>query len=326
MGSCLTFKIYRELDAGWLDLGATELYRVFDRPTIIDLRQSNRAPVFITTLLHGNETSGWDAIREFLNNHSEVSMVLLVGNIHAAKSKQRHLDHEQDFNRVWRQEPWHTALNEVLHEVKPCYAVDIHNNSSPNPHYSVVTDLQPETLQLARLFSKQLIHTAHTLDIISYAISKYCPSITIETGMIDDPKSVSRTVEYLTQICCNYPLSPQEIGDLECYETLGTMHVIPPENPDLEKYPIFNADFIGRSFETVPAGSMVAECVEKSWEIVVKSANSVENQTSKYLDRSGNRVMLKQDTILSMFTPIPLLALQDCVCYLLNKSTLSAHG
>ena len=323
MGPRLSLEVRSQLDSQWLNLKASELHQVLQRPTVFDLQQPNQRPIFVSTLLHGNETTGWDAVRQFLKVQSHASIVLLIGNVEAARCQVRHLDDEEDFNRIWRQKPWQSELEDILADTNPWCAIDIHNNSSPNPHYSVVTDKRPQTLNLAKLFSNQLIYTEHTLDIISYAASKQCPSITIETGTVEDPKSVSRTYNYLLKLAslCGLPSTPSR--HLECYETLGTLQVVPSNQYDMNQYPHFNTSFVGRSFEQIHEGTLVASELQDGWRLVVNGPGEIGDKTDKYLKAVDDSIYLKQNVIMSMFTENPTLAMQDCVCYFLEHSDFS---
>ncbi|MDH5436708.1 MAG: peptidase M14, partial [Gammaproteobacteria bacterium] len=50
-----------------LTLHATELHQVLSGPTLIHLEGRQTQPVFVSVLLHGNEDTGWDAIKALLN-------------------------------------------------------------------------------------------------------------------------------------------------------------------------------------------------------------------------------------------------------------------
>ena len=59
----------RELDqlpAGLLDLDATQLEARLGGPTLIHLRGRREQALLVTVLMHGNETTGWEAVRRLL--------------------------------------------------------------------------------------------------------------------------------------------------------------------------------------------------------------------------------------------------------------------
>jgi hypothetical protein len=54
------------LPPGLLDLDATELHAALGGPTLIHLDGRRGPALFVSVLLHGNETTGWDAVRGLL--------------------------------------------------------------------------------------------------------------------------------------------------------------------------------------------------------------------------------------------------------------------
>ncbi|MFN5977756.1 MAG: peptidase M14, partial [Pseudanabaena sp.] len=56
--------VYDRLPDGLLDLESDQLYKILERPTLIHLEGDRQPPLFVSVLLHGNETTSWLAIRE----------------------------------------------------------------------------------------------------------------------------------------------------------------------------------------------------------------------------------------------------------------------
>ena len=83
--------ILNDLPEGLLDKNAHELHEALSGPTLIHLSGIKSRPLFVSVLLHGNETTGWEAIRQYLSEHlSEEqetgtvlprAMSLFIGNI-----------------------------------------------------------------------------------------------------------------------------------------------------------------------------------------------------------------------------------------------------
>ncbi len=318
----MTFDIRHEFDDGLLEVEAKDLHQWLSGPTIFDLRHHRKRPFFVATLLHGNETTGWDATRHFIEAHPEASFILLVGNPTAAAAGMRHLPHEMDFNRVWLQEPWCSTLRALLADVDPWCGIDIHNNSGPNPHYSVVTNRKAATLSLATLFSNKIIFTDHTLEILGHALSLHCPALTIETGTVDDPRSEERAFNMLHQLNELDEVPDASFDALESFATLGIVKV-QHEHADLCTFPQFSTELEDKSFSVLPAGSRFAERLSNGWHLTVSNPANKLDLTCEYFDFRDQGVYLKQDVVLSMFTRKPLLALQDCVCYFLASVNLT---
>ena len=74
-------------------------------PTLIRLQGESKDVLFVSVLLHGNEITGWDAVRELLLESKERklprNLYLFIGNVAAAAEGLRVLDGQQDFNRIW---------------------------------------------------------------------------------------------------------------------------------------------------------------------------------------------------------------------------------
>ena len=320
----MRFDVQDSFDEQLLNVEAHELHRFLSGSTVFDLRQEGVKPFFVSTLLHGNETSGWDAVRRFIADHSDASFVLFIGNVHAAAQNMRHLPHEVDFNRIWQQQPWQTYLSDLLQTYKPWCGIDIHNNSGPNPHYSVVTDVRRKTLALATLFSNKVIFTDHTLDILAHGVSSHCPALTIETGTVDDPASERRAYAFLERLNTIGRVPDALQCEPETYATVGIVKVA-HQNGGIDNFPVFEPSLKHKSFKTLPAGSPFINCLPTDWQVNVLDPAHDRDLTLDFLEFRDRGAILKRDVVMSMFTHKPLLAIQDCVCYFL-KATSLAHG
>src|SRR6516164_6626144 len=144
-----------------LDVRALELWRHLRSPSLFRLPGRQRAPLFLTVLLHGNEDTGWRAIQSVLRRTRAAALhrplLLFVGNIEAAKANVRTLPYQEDFNRAW---PGTTrpdtptarllhAVVEMVRRERPIASIDVHNNSGHNPHYACVNSVAPRYLHLA---------------------------------------------------------------------------------------------------------------------------------------------------------------------------------
>ena len=110
----------------------------------------------IACLMHGNEPSGFQAVVDLLRRGDRFPFDLwvLIGNVRAAIQDglyaHRHLDDQEDFNRVWDVGPATTRMRRgaaaILEELRSAdleAAVDLHNNSGRNPYYAILTAAEP---------------------------------------------------------------------------------------------------------------------------------------------------------------------------------------
>ena len=92
---------YNEIPDGFLDSSSTGLAGVLAGPSLILLKGRRDPPLFVSTLLHGNETTGFEAIkillRRYLQSELPRSMLLFIGNVQAAEQGLRSLPGQSDF-------------------------------------------------------------------------------------------------------------------------------------------------------------------------------------------------------------------------------------
>ena len=165
------FKEYDYLPAGLLDKVAGELHELLNGPTLIHLPGERPEPLFVSVLLHGNEDTGWEALktvlRKYQNQHLPRALSFFIGNVAAARYGQRHLPLQADYNRIWKGEgdgPEDVMVRQVLERMQELgvfACIDIHNNTGRNPHYACVNQLEHGFFHLARLFSRTEIGRAH---------------------------------------------------------------------------------------------------------------------------------------------------------------------
>jgi len=60
------FDQYDELPPGFLETSVENLHEILPKPTLIHLKGESDRPIFICTLLHGNETTGFYALQKLL--------------------------------------------------------------------------------------------------------------------------------------------------------------------------------------------------------------------------------------------------------------------
>src|SRR5690625_904974 len=99
--------ISEHLPDGLLDLPAGRLHEKLDGPQLFHLPGRVKQPLVVSVLQHGNEISGWDAVRHLLGNTYARqtlprSLILMIGNVEAAAKNRRYLPGQPDFKRCWR--------------------------------------------------------------------------------------------------------------------------------------------------------------------------------------------------------------------------------
>ncbi|MDH3241141.1 MAG: M14 family metallopeptidase, partial [Alphaproteobacteria bacterium] len=199
--------IFDHIPDGLLDCRAPELAGILDGPALIHLPGRHTAPLFVSVLLHGNEHTGFDAVRAVLKRHGKTglprAMSVFIGNVDAAAAGVRSLEGQRDYNRCWPGTvvetcPERTLLRRVTEEMGrrgPFASVDIHNNTGLNPHYACLNRLDRRFFHMALLFSRTVVYFERPLGVQSAAFAPLCPSITIECGKSGAADGVEHAAE-----------------------------------------------------------------------------------------------------------------------------------
>lgn len=208
------------LPEGLLERPASGLHRSLDGPTLIHLEGRAPRPLFISVLQHGNEVTGWEAVRRLLKTRGQQTLSrnvsILIGNVAAARSGARHLNDQPDFNRCWPGgELTSTPVGHVFRQVTermraldPVASIDIHNNTGLNPHYAAINRLAPEYHRLAAAFSDIVVYFTIPSGVQSAAFAEFCPSVTLECGLAGEVHGTDHSLSYLEKCLDHLPLEP----------------------------------------------------------------------------------------------------------------------
>ena len=230
-----THPLLRELERlpeGLLATESTGLEALLGAPTLIHLSGTRGPALFVSVLMHGNETVGWDALRLLLGERIARfgeprlprDLSLFIGNVAAAAHGVRRLPGQPDYNRVWPDgEPGHTAEHrlmaavvQILRQRGVFASIDLHNNTGSNPHYACVNRLDNRFLHLATLFSRTVVYFLRPRGVQSLALAELCPAVTLECGKVGEASGVRHARDlvdaalHLAEIP-DHPVAPQDI-------------------------------------------------------------------------------------------------------------------
>ena len=300
----------RGLPAAIAATPAAALADVLPGPTLFDLRRNGRAPLFVSVLLHGNEVSGWDAVRGMATALAERSALVFVGNIAAARANVRSLPGQPDFNRIWgdggsgEEAQLAAELVARIAAAKPTLAVDVHNNTGRNPPYAVVADTAPATLALASTFAKRVLLATQPQGFFSGRLASLCPAVTVEVGTPDDAESTPRAAAFLCRLIAAPPPTAPPAA-LELFETKVRI-TVSADTVIATEVQCFN-------FRTALAGTVLT----RAGNLQAFDAAGAE-VSGDYLEPAGATTRLRREAVLAMFTGSLAAARQDCLCYLLE--------
>ena len=304
---------------------------VFPESTLISLEGRHKQPIFLSVLIHGNETVGWEALKRlqiWLESHPlPRSILIFIGNVRAAELEKRMVPGRPDYNRIWRDgdTPEHDLarrVTEVVRATKPFAAIDLHNNTGANPHYALVHHERAEDLQLTSLFSPHAMMTNNPPGTCSEAMSAFCPAITAECGhsgvAANEDAAFNLVLDALhLDHWRGAPDLPMDI-----YSVTGRILIDPEARMVFEHGAEGDVEFPSNlekwNFFDRPAGSTFARILHAKNPVRVTTETGAD-VTDICFAREGDRLILKRD-----FTPVMLTVNEtairaDCLGYLMEK-------
>ena len=183
------------------EIGHRELAKHLGGPSLFYIQGEKDPPLVISTLLHGNEETGFYALQNIMpanQGRPPRSLVVILGNLDAAAAGLRHMPDGPDFNRIWdSSHPFATAVKQELRGRDLFGVIDIHNNTGRNPFYACVSRNRPEFLHLGLLFSRTLVYFEQPASTFSVSMSDHAPTIVVECGRSSQAGSVEHATEFL---------------------------------------------------------------------------------------------------------------------------------
>jgi len=326
--------IETHLTESFFDLKATDIHYLFKSPTLVHINKWRGQPIFLSCLIHGNENAGLYAIQKILKKYKATeNIIIFIGNPMAAAENKRHLDSQTDLNRVWdkkffNQQPMTEKLYNYVKEHKPYAAIDIHNTTGKNPHFSCINYQEEKFYKFAKLFGGPILYFKNPSAVLANILGEFCPSITIECGLPDAEAGVAKAYKYIDSILEN---KNNFLGNVKCppyiYRTIAKIK--PTESFDIglnENTLSLNFDLEDFNFKTMPAGTVLGEQTSDKPTIEVLS-NSLEDNYSQYFEVKNNMLIVKKDIIPAMITLRKKIIEQDCLCYIIERlSTQVDHS
>jgi hypothetical protein len=325
------------LPEGLIQVEAEHLAEVLDGPTLIHLPGQRPEPLFVSILMHGNETVGWEAVRDLLARYESGwklprAMSLFIGNVSAAARRQRMLPGQPDYNRVWPsceaddspERRMMAQVVEIMRPRKPFASIDIHNNTGFNPHYACVNRLQTAFLHLALLFARTVVYFLRPRGVQSMAFAELCPAVTLECGKVGQQRGVEHAVQYL-EACLHlseHPQHPVAHQDIDLFHTVARVTLSPaarigfaPQAGDI----VFEPDLDRLNFQELPAGTELGRIDGQGLELLEVRDERGRDVLADYFTLNDGRLCLLRSVMPSMLTKDIDIIRQDCLCYLMER-------
>ncbi len=322
------------LPDGLLDAEPEELEGILGGPTLFDLPgpEGSGGPVFVSALLHGNETSGWLAMREFLRavgGDLPAPLALLVGNPKAATLNARFVPGEPDHNRIWSdrsesalgRDLW--AMCQELGERGVSVSLDIHNNTAPNPCHAIhmVRECDVDARDWALGFAGLAVRTTLCQFTCMEAFAGLCPTVTLECGEPGEREGIDLAVDCVTKAMYS-GMPPRREGGRE-FELVA--RILPrdgvtvgfgDEGADLR----LSADAPERwNFRLMERGTEVGT-VREGLEDPLVCVSPAGRRLGEFLAVEGGRLVAAADLVLAMLVARRETVEDDCLCYVLEPA------
>ena len=314
-------------------IGPREIRKAFAAPSLVSIEGERPETVFVSTLLHGNETTSFFVLQHlqqrFAHTRPPRSLLIFVGNVEAAAEGVRRLDGQPDFNRIWDHgtDGAHALAAEVVGEARKralFASIDVHNNTGRNPVYGCVNALRPADLHLARLFAPRGVFYLNPPTTQSIAFSRLCPAVTVECGRSGDAEGLAAAIALIEAVLAlpAFPADPPPAGALTLFETVGRVVVDPAARfgfgeeetaVDLS----LRADLEDKNFVRMAAGEVFAERAGGLQPLQVLDEHG-RDLTAEFLARKAGALRLTTDVWPAMVTADRTIIRQDCLCYLMQ--------
>lgn len=315
------------------------LHSIIPKPTLFHLSGKNKDPLFISVLLHGNETTGFYALKKLLlkykNRELPRSLSFFLGNTEAAGKGLRRLENQPDFNRIWpgtelpvTQESKMTAEIVDIMQTKNIFAsIDVHNNTGLNPHYACINKLDNQFIQLANLFGRLVVYFTRPKGVQSGAFANFCPAVTLECGRSGQSHGVEHAFEYLNSYLnlsqlADHPVASQ---DIDIYHTVAQVKI----NKDVQfsfdhkqSELLLDKELDHMNFTDISAGTQIATVLPNTLMSLTAKDENGRLVTDDFFSIVDNSLQMSKNTMPSMLTLNERVIRQDCLCYLMERIKL----
>ncbi len=315
---------------------AQDLHHIFPQPTLLHLQGKTPQPLFISVLLHGNETTGLIAIQRLLNKYAQQSLPralsIFFGNTLAAELGLRRLDWQPDYNRIWPGTEYTQCpetqmahqIVDIMHHKNVFASIDVHNNTGLNPHYACLNKLDNRYLQLANLFSRLVVYFLRPLGVQSAAFAEVCPAVTLECGQPGQQYGVNHAFAYLNDCLHLKELAdhPVHSQDIDIFHTTALVKI--KENhsfsfSDQQTDLLFDKQLERLNFTEISADTCFGLVQDTDAIPLIATDEHGADVTEQFFKIDNRQLQTRRKTMPSMLTLDERVIQQDCLCYLMER-------
>jgi succinylglutamate desuccinylase len=322
------------LPEGLLEIAPTRLYEIVPGPTLIHLPGRQEPALFVSILLHGNETTGLYAMQELLRRYQDRelprALSLLIGNVAAARAGVRRLDGQRDYNRIWSgagASPEHAMAREVIETMRArgiFASVDIHNNTGLNPHYACVKRLDHRFLHLAALFSRTVVYFTQPHETQTAAFAALGPAVTLECGKPASPGSADHAARFVDACLhlTHFPEHPVRQQDIDLYHTVAVAKVSGDVSFSFDTSPAdiqFDPQLDHLNFRELPAGISLGRVRNGNLHSLLVTDEMGQEVAQGFFTVEDGELRTTRPFMPAMLTLDQRAIRQDCLCYLMER-------
>ena len=339
----MTLRVLDSVPKALLDVDVRHVADVLPHPTLIHLAGQRQPALFVSALLHGDESVGLVAVQRLLRKHGghplPRALSVFIGNVAAASAGVRRLPQQPDFNRVWPGTDL-GACEEValMREVTDAMrrrgvfaSIDLHNNSGLNPHYACVNELDAAFLQLATLFSRTVVHFREPRGVQSAAFAALCPAVALECGRAGDAEGEARAAAVLDAVLhlAGLPQHAPSAADIDLFHTVAIVKVPAAVTLSFDGSPadlVFREDLDHLNFSELARGTALAQVRQRGDAPLWVPGDDAANRWQHFFEVRGEQLVLRAALMPAMLTRSVTAVRQDCLCYLMERLAPPAGG
>ncbi len=335
MNSPLSLPILDYVPEDFVQASPKAIMDMFPGPTLLDLPGRTSPPLFVSTLLHGNEASGLLAVQEILRRFRESGLprrlIVFIGNPEAARAGVRTLDCQHDFNRSWpgthhpetREAKLIRQVYNYVARQHPVASIDIHNTTGRNPKFAVVDRLDPPFLNLAARFSSRVILFDKTNGLQQQAMARICPAVTVECGQTGTPGCERHAIK-LIEAClldndpANLTLTDKPLTILKAFVAITVPGSVSFSLDGSPADICFRKDIDLLNFRIIKAGTVIAEISGEPGTCLQQEALT-ELAPPDFFDFTRGKLTLTRPAIPTMLTQDKRAVELDCLCHFMQR-------
>ncbi|WMS88914.1 hypothetical protein [Pleionea litopenaei] len=291
----------------------------------------------VSTLVHGNEPSGFLAAHRYLveQRTPATNVAITIASVNAARFETMHrhrfMPGEFDLNRRFGYLKFNDPVTELAHQLTeyirekcPTAVVDMHNTSGRSPAFAVSISEHPKVLKLASLFTSHMIITQ--LNVGALMEQNFnCPVVTIECGGSNEPASHLIAYDGLKTF-----LESEAISEIETHPVRLHRHPVrvTAQNETTLAYadsPLDNVDITLKNsiedlnFNGIAKGDCIGWLKRPLHNCLEAIGDEGKDCLSLFFKEEDSKIIALDDLSCFMATQRIDIALSDCLFYLLRE-------